>query len=169
MLKFERGLGVSPCRKMHILDVAPGTHWAIELHPDLSEWVRVRTHYCTQVNGRVMCEGEDCRCKGTGAGWARDERVYCPVAYVRPMLCGSSAMLPSDVHHPMYGILCVTEHAIPDLYTYRDGNAKLVYRRGAKKNGPLCMEDLLWHLPNVKFELRYPVVETLERVFGARK
>jgi hypothetical protein len=77
-------------------------------------------------------------------------------------------MLPSDAI-VNFGVFCFTEGASDTLYETKGRGTFYVYRRGKENNGPVQVEQLLWDLGDVKFKASYPVIETLERLFGARR
>lgn len=168
MFPVRRGLREERAeRGMHVLQFKAGNLWVVEISPNRENWVDIDLHWCQEIKRRIPCIGSSCKCKGTGDGWALEQRVYCPVAYVKGMRSGSSAMLGVGIV-PAFGIVGFTENCLDVLYEHKAKGTWVMERRGSKANGPIVATSALWSLPAYEWPNRLPVEATLMRLFGVR-
>ena len=163
--RFSAGEAATRPAFRKVLNLKAGQYAAIVVHPDDSTWVKVFTHYDAAEEARVICRGDSCRCGGSGEAWSRDMRVFCPIQYIIPILCGESAMMPANTV-PTYGLFAFTENCLHVLGECRSGGCWFVRRRGRKKNGPLEASSLLWSFVPRRWPDDLTVMPTLQRIYG---
>lgn len=147
-----------------ILNLRMGEYASIAMHPDESTYVVAYTHFDVPRDERVLCRGDRCPCLGMGEAWPRERRVFTPVQYMVPALCGDSALQPSEAI-PAYAVFAWTEN-IQHVFASAKECCWFVRRRGKKKNGPLSATAQLWRFMLNRWPDELCVKETIERIYG---
>lgn len=168
MFEYRVGLGESRrVRPMQLLQFAAGEAFGVRVDERRKNWISLNLHWDAQANKRVPCVGLDCPCKGKGQGWAMEERVYAPVQACRLNTVGAEFVFPGYFMWQTF-LLGFTEGILDVLYEHGGKGQWCVRRARGKKNGRMIatpMDDTKEINP---WETTYPVLDTLERVFGAR-
>lgn len=168
MFTYRQGLpDHRPPRPMQLLQFAPGEAYAVQCDTRRKNWIQLYLHWDAVAQKRVPCVGPDCLCKGTGKGWAREERCYVPVHACRLNTVGAEFVFPGYYMWMTY-LLGFTEGILDVLYEHGGEGTWCIRRARGKKNGRMIASPLDNKENDLPFDAKYPVVETLEKVFGAR-
>jgi hypothetical protein len=167
-MEFHRGQPATPNRKLlHVIPFETGRHYACLFDPHVPHRITVFLHYDSTIDRRVPCIGKECKCRGSGIGWARECRIYVPCFFSQ---CGMVAGRPMQSGNSLlkYGIVGITENCANDVLYEGKNEVWWMRRRGKKRNGPIDADPLPWDRPQVKWPENPPVLDTIARMFGVQ-
>lgn len=134
---FRKALPIE--KTYHVLDIKAGEGYAVTLDHVRDNWRHVELHYNDKIERRVPCTGEDCECRRKA--WAFEPRTYLAAMVCKMNVVAGKYVLPAMPFWTL-NVVGITRNAMGVLADVDPGNLFCLWRRGGKKNGPICWQQL---------------------------